>query len=256
MYECVFANLHFKDLNPILFGEEACMPGYSFGPIAREHTLIHFVRSGRGTLCCNGIEYPVSAGEAFIICQDDIAVYTADKEEPWSYAWIAFDGELSEHFRLLPPVVPYTTDWAREIALLDRDGGTVEHLVASKLFLMYSEWFSGRKEKNDYVKTIKDYVNAKLTQSISVEEIARQMNLDRRYLSRLFKQRTGMSIQEYIIWARMQRAKKFLRHGCSVAETSRLCGYDDVCNFSKIFKKHVGTSPGRWNNEKNSVNKE
>lgn len=249
MYECVLANRHFKDLNPILFGEEACAPGHSYGPRAREYTLIHFVSSGRGTFRCNGVDHPVSAGEAFIICPDDVTTYFADREDPWDYAWIGFDGELSEHFRLLPPVVQYTTDWAREIALLDREWNTIEHHVASKLFLMYSEWFSGTKGKTDYVKTVKDYVNAKYIQTISVEDIAKQMNLDRRYLSRIFKQKTGKSIQEYIIWVRMEKAKKFLRQGYTVADSARLCGYDDVCNFSKMFKKHTSVSPGKWKGE-------
>ena len=246
MYECVLLNRHFKDLNPILFGEEECKPGYSYGPHSREHTLIHFVSSGRGVLKCNGAEHIVNAGEAFIICADDVATYTADKDDPWSYAWIGFDGELSEHFRLLPPVVRFSTNWAIEITQLNRDWGTIEYLVASKLFLMHSEWFSGKKSKTDYVKTVKDYVNAKSAHAISVEDIAKQMNLDRRYLSRIFKKKTGKSIQEYIIWTRIQKAKKFLNHGYSVAEAARLCGYDDVCNFSKMFKKQTNISPGQW----------
>ena len=249
MYEYILANRHFKDLNPLFFGEEECKPGYSYGPRSREHTLIHFVSGGRGTLTRNGVDYPVNAGEAFIICPDDITVYTADKEAPWTYAWIAFDGELSEHFRLLPPVVKFSTNWAIEITLLNRDWGAIEHLIAAKLFLMHSEWFSGKKSKADYVTSVTDYINAKLAHAISVEDIAKHMNLDRRYLSRMFKQKTGKSIQEYIIWTRMQKAKKFLIHGYSVAETARLCGYDDVCNFSKMFKKQTGISPGKWESD-------
>lgn len=254
MYECVLSNRHFGDLNPITFGEEACAPGHSYGPGAREYTLVHFVSGGRGIFRCNGIDYPVSAGEAFIICPDDIITYTADGDDPWDYAWIGFDGVLSARFRSLPAVIPYTTDWAREIAQLERDPGTLEYHIASKLFLMYSEWFSDKKEKPDYVRTIKDYINAKFMQNIHVEEIASHMNLDRRYLSRVFKQKTGMSIQEYIIRVRIEKSKKFLRQGYSVVETARFCGYDDACNFSKIFKKQTGISPGHWKTERKAEN--
>lgn len=246
MYECILSNHHFKELNPILFGEEKCKPGHSFGPRVRDYTIIHFVSSGRGILVRNGVEYSVRAGEAFIICADDVATYSADIEDPWDYAWIGFDGELSNHFRQLAAVMPYTTDWAREITRLDPDPSTIEYRITAKLFLMYSEWFSGKKGKNDYIKTVKDYVSAKFTQSISVEEIADQMSLDRRYLSRFFKQKTGKSIQEYIIWYRIEKAKELLRQGSSVSQAALLCGYEDVCNFSKMFKKQTGTSPGKW----------
>lgn len=246
MYECVLVNRHFKDLNPILFGEEACKPGYSFGPCTREYTLIHFVSRGCGVFTRNGVEHPVCAGEAFIIRPDDISTYSADRADPWDYAWIGFDGALSEKFSSLPPVVRFSTDWAREIAHIDREWEAIEYRVTATLFLMYSEWFSGKAGKEDYVRSVKDYVNAKFTQSLSVEEIARQLSLDRRYLSRVFKQRTGKSIQEYIVWVRIEKAKKFLGNGYSVAESARLCGYDDACNFSKMFKKQTGISPGQW----------
>lgn len=250
MYEYVLVNRHFKDLNPILFGEEACQSGYSYGPKAREHTLIHFVSSGRGILTHNGVDYPVRAGEAFIIRSGEITTYTADKDDPWCYSWIGFDGELCDSYRVLPHVIQYTTDWAREIARIPRDQSTLEYQIVSVLFLMHAEFFSGRGEKTNYVEAVKDYINAKYTQNISVEDIARQMNLDRRYLSRVFKQKTGKSIQEYIIWVRLKKAKAFLRHGYSVADTARLCGYDDMCNFSKMFKKQTGISPGQWKNKR------
>ena len=250
MYECVLVNRHFKDLNPILFGEEACKPGYSYGPCAREHTLIHFVSSGKGVVRLNGQEHSVSAGEAFIICAGDVSTYSADKDDPWDYAWIGFDGELSERFRALPTVLQFSTDWAREIGQIDRECSAIEYKVASMLFLMFDEWFSGKSGKTDYILAVKDYVNAKFTQSISVEDIAKQMNLDRRYLSRVFKKKTGKSIQEYIIDIRILKAKAFLRRGYSVADAARLCGYDDACNFSKIFKKQTGISPGKWKDRK------
>lgn len=246
MYECIVANRHFRDLNPILFGEEVCEPDHSFGPMAREYTLIHFISKGRGIFIRDGEKYSVSAGEAFIICPNDITTYCADHDDPWEYKWIGFDGELSERFRHLPPVIPYRTNWAEEIAHLERDWNTIEYHIVSKLFLMYSEWFPGKNRKNDYVKTVKDYINAKYIETIYVDEIARNMCLDRRYLSRVFKQKTGKSIQEYIIYVRMEKAKRFLEQGHSVVEAARLCGYEDVCNFSKMFKKQTGISPGQW----------
>ena len=246
MYECILKNRHFTDLNPILFGEEECAPGHSFGPRTRDYTLIHFVTKGHGTYIVNGTKYRVGPGEAFIICPDVITTYCADSKDPWQYYWVGFDGNLSKIFSELPPVVQYKTNWAKEITNLEHDWSTIEYHVASKLFLMYSEWFSDRKEKNDYIRSVEDYVRAKYVEHVSVEDIAERLNLDRRYLTRIFKQNTGKSIQEYIIGVRMEKAQKLLMKGSTVAESARLCGYDDVCNFSKMFKKHAGISPGKW----------
>ena len=83
-------------------------------------------------------------------------------------------------------------------------------------------------------------------QDLRVEEIADKMNLDRRYLSRIFKEKTGQTVQEYLISVRMEAAKQQLVRGASVNEAAKLSGYEDVCNFSKMFKRLFGVSPGQW----------
>lgn len=248
MYECVLKNRHFEDLNPILFGEEECIPGHSFGPKAREYTLIHFVTKGHGTFLIDGVSYSVGPGQAFIIPPDTVTTYTADLQNPWIYYWVGFDGRLSRQFNELSPIVEYRTNWAREMLRLERDWSTLEYHVTSILFLMYSEWFAEKKEKCDYVRSVCDYINAKYIEDISVEMIATEINLDRRYLSRIFKQKKGKTIQEYIIWVRIEKAKRFLNQGRTVTEAARLTGYNNVNNFSKMFKKQTGVRPGNWKN--------
>jgi len=239
-------NRHLDDLNPIILGEEKCAPGHSYGPMARKYTLIHFVYRGHGTFCRGGIDYTVKAGEAFLIRPAEITTYFASKDDPWHYRWIGFDGNLSSRFEELPPVFSYTTDWAKEMLDLERDESVFEYAVTAKLYMMYAELFANKKQRNDYTESVKDYVNALYMQQIRVEEIAEKMNLDRRYLSRVFKQKMGKSIQEYIISVRMEEAKKLLEKGYSVVESAQLCGYEDVCNFSKMFKKKFSVSPGNW----------
>ena len=75
------------------------------------------------------------------------------------------------------------------------------------------------------------------------------MNLDRRYLSRLFKEKTGRSIQQYLLEVRLQEADGYLLQGCSVREAAQLSGYEDVSNFSKLYKHHFGKTPAQRRKE-------
>ena len=84
---------------------------------------------------------------------------------------------------------------------------------------------------------------------LRVEDIAKDLNLDRHYLARIFKEKTGKTISEYIISVRMDEAKNYLKQDFSVEETARLCGYEDVSNFSKLFKREVGISPAYWKDQ-------
>lgn len=250
MIQPALANRHLHDLNPVILGEEMCKSAHRFGPAVRKYTLIHFVSAGCGVLYKHGKEYPVSAGQAFIIQPGEITTYEADREHPWVYHWIGFDGALSHRFGDLPPVISFTTNWAQVILSEYEENGMWEYKIAATLFRMYADFFEKRTHTHHYVRRVKDFIGAAYMQNIRVEQIADAMNLDRRYLSRLFKEKTGQSVKEYLIAVRMEEAKRHLETGASVAESARLVGYDDVCNFSKMFKRYMGVSPGQWKREK------
>jgi len=86
-------NQNFKDLNPLLFGYEACRKGHEPARFARGYYLIHYVESGKGVYYLEDKTYPVTAGQIFIIRPADVVKYAADIETPWSYIWIGFNGE-------------------------------------------------------------------------------------------------------------------------------------------------------------------
>lgn len=244
MSEMLLTNRELTDLNPLSFGREECVPLHSFGPAIRKYTLIHYVEQGKGTLFKNEIAFPVHAGEAFIICPDEVTFYQADKDDPWTYRWIGFDGALSEKYRQLPTVISVANETFPNI--YDGQDSMVEYFLAAQLFALTATLLSGIKHKNHYVRQVKNYINSHYMQEISVEEISRHLGLDRRYLVRLFKEKTGQTIQDYIISVRMDEACRLLSLGKSVSEAASLCGYSDVCNFSKMFKKRYGVSPLQW----------
>ena len=241
----VIVNRNFADLNPLLLGSEDCRPSHSFGPAVRKYTLLHFVKSGKGMVYKQDASYSVGAGQAFLILPDEVVTYTADAEDPWSYQWIGFDGRLAEAFSHLPTVFRLSSTYIQ--AMLDTNGRDLrEYRIAAILFEMYASLFSEKKAAHDYVRRVKDYIRAVYMQEISVEEIAKSMNLNRRYLSRFFKEKTGMTVQDYLIHVRMEEAKRLLLQGKSVNEASVLCGYRDPFHFSKMFKRLFGISPGAW----------
>lgn len=245
MRDDVIVNRNLSDLNPLILGSEKCRPGHSFGPAVRRYTLIHFVTGGRGRVYKQQGVFSVSAGEAFLIHPDEVVTYTADADDPWSYQWIGFDGRLSERFKQLPPVLKLSSSYSQ--AMLDTDGSDLrEYRIAAILLEMYASLFSEKKATHDYVRRVQSYIRAVYMQELRVEEIAESMNLNRRYLSRFFKEKTGMTIQEYLIHVRMEEAKRLLLQGKSVNEASVLCGYQDPFHFSKMFKRRFGVSPGIW----------
>lgn len=241
--DLLLTNRHLQDLNPLIAGEHDCAPSHSFGPAVRKYTLIHYVLRGKGTLYARGGVHPVQAGQAFLILPGEVTTYTADAHDPWHYRWIGFDGGLSADFARLPPVFSAPEELFRKMLYLRGGSAVQEYQLAAFLFQLYAHLFSRDTPGNRHVRRVETFIHAAYMQPIRVESIAAQLNLDRRYLSRLFKEKTGQSIQEYLVSVRMEEATHLLRQGCTVKETAHLVGYEDVSNFSKMFKKHCGKSP-------------
>ena len=74
-------------------GHEHCQPGHSFGPAVRPHYLIHVVLSGKGIFKHQGHTYSLKSGDSFLIKPMDSTYYEADRNNPWEYAWIGFNGQ-------------------------------------------------------------------------------------------------------------------------------------------------------------------
>ena len=89
-------NRKFQDINPLVFGWEDCAKGHCFGPHIRDYYLIHYVYAGKGVLENSDGVFPVETGQIFVIHPGQVTTYTADKDNPWKYIWIGFDGKVAE----------------------------------------------------------------------------------------------------------------------------------------------------------------
>lgn len=257
-----FVNRHFKDINPIICGQERCEKEHRYGPAQRDYYLFHYILSGEGRLFSSGKEHKVKKGQLFIIRPGETTTYEAGEKDPWHYCWIGFDCRIQIGSWIKNDVVD-----ASSCEHIFRDVlESVEHMEDKALYLcgkLYdlisalTEIQSG-KERGDtakeYILKAKSFMEANFIRPIYIEDIARSLNLNRSYFSTLFKKETGKSPQQYLVDFRLKKAAELLsRERLSLKEAAGSCGYTDIYAFSKMFKKRYGISPGRYM-EKNVKN--
>ncbi len=81
----------------------------------------------------------------------------------------------------------------------------------------------------------------------SVDDMAAQVHLSRSQFTRRFRNATGTAPNEFIIRARLERARQLIEEtDMSLAQISNVLGYSDVFFFSRQFKQHWGRPPGEW----------
>lgn len=91
---------------------------------------------------------------------------------------------------------------------------------------------------------LKHYMDNNLEKDMTVEAIAAVASLSRGYASSIFKKRYGISINQYLLNARMARAKELLAQPLlKIRDVATMVGFYNNAHFSAVFKREVGIPP-------------
>ncbi|MGN0154208.1 MAG: AraC family transcriptional regulator [Lachnospiraceae bacterium] len=271
----IFPSENFVDLGLYQFGYEKTTPSHSYGPAARNHYLFHYVISGTGKLYADDSqgqtrEYNIKSGQGFLIFPKQITTYISDKNLPWEYTWIEFDGlRVKESLSITglsmdqPIYHPHSKElrenMMQEMLYIAQNGNASPfHLIGhTYLFFDYlirsvatTHPISGNRIQDFYIKEALTYIEQNFQNDISVEEIASVCGLNRSYFGKIFKDATGKTPQQFLLNYRMIKATELLKlTSLSIGDISNAVGYSNQLHFSRAFKNIYGVSPREWRNE-------
>ena len=252
-------------------GYQNCDPGYQWGPGIRDHYLIHYIISGKGTYQVNGTTYDLTAGDAFLVYPNTEIIYCADAEEPWEYAWVGFTGsdaamilKATDFSQKTPCIfqVENGKDIERQLLhIYDARGNEFQHAVEMAgrlyttlaLFIQCAHRKEAKNSANTYVQKSIEYISANYSYPITVEDIAAYVGLSRSHLFRSFEDVVGQSPKEYLTDFRMKQACYLLEHSdLSITAIANSVGFDNGLYFSKTFRKKHGMPPKEYRQKKNT----
>lgn len=105
-------------------------------------------------------------------------------------------------------------------------------------------------ERKRVVEGIMDWIANGYTESLTMEQLCSQYHLSRSYLHRIFKQETGLTIVEYLISYRINKAKLLLQNDTmTITEIAHSSGFQDLSHFSRIFKRQLGMTPRAYRDQ-------
>ena len=257
------------------YGWEQCAPLHSYGPFVRNHYLFHYVISGRGYLDAEIAKdttrrYNLEAGQGFLICPGQINTYSADRDDPWKYVWLEFDGLRAAGYlnsaglgTSQPIYNPKSAAMAEELRdtmvyIASHPSASTLHQIGHLcLFLdILIQSSSTRREprgvqlRDFYIQEAVNYMEQNYRRDLSVEEIADVCKLNRSYFSKLFKESKGCPPQEFLIRLRLAKAAEMMKaSSASIGYIAAYCGYANQLHFSRSFKQHYGISPREWRSQ-------
>lgn len=265
-YKLQFRPEYDGGLNVNFCGCSQTGPLHSFGPAVKPHFLIHYIMSGRGKFSMHGKEYPLEKGCGFLICPDEAVFYQADKEDPWTYIWVGFDGKLVSkylnHIGLSQQSPIFRCENSEKLyqTVLDmmehntfsvsdelrRNGqlGIFLSLIAENVPTLRQ---NDKDRANHYVRKAVEFIQSNYCNPIRVTDVADYVCINRSYLYTLFQSFTGMSPQRFMAMFRITKAAELLRLTDLTVESIALsCGYNDALVFTKAFHLVKNMSPSAY----------
>lgn len=136
------------------------------------------------------------------------------------------------------------------------DAKDIQHLVDSmRATEEHRPSVCARKGVRDVVERAKAYIDANLSQEISLGRLAEKLYVSPFYLSRLFKIETNQSFKEYLNQKRVGKAMDLLiRTNLTVSEIASLVGYQYPNYFARVFRKFTGQSPDAFRKARKRAN--
>jgi AraC family transcriptional regulator len=113
----------------------------------------------------------------------------------------------------------------------------------------YSEKKTARNLKVKMARSqtalISAYVEAHLDSDLRIVELARLLDMSPQHFSRLFKASLGVTPHQYVMRRRVEAAQRLLRTNATIPAIAYALGFSNQAHFTQVFRRHVGTTPGR-----------
>lgn len=274
-YDQVFDSGHIRLelLELVQIGEICLAPGAEIHAHPQRCHEISYIVSGTGAFFQDGAEVTVHPGDIVITPSAGSHMIRSAQAESLSFAYAGFN--------FLPDRFPDSTLMAAFQApgqlhchdcgdtyfyfrkCLDefyRESGGSRLIVEACLLqiIVWSyrsqtvppqppEYTSTGQLSGQLVHRIRRYVDNNITLPLSVSGIADALGYSSYYISHLFREKTGQTLQEYVTGRKIEKAKELIGlNRYSFTEIAEKLGYLNLQTFSRVFRKQTGLSPSAY----------
>ena len=236
-------------------------------PRGRLDFQLLYIAAGKAQFYFQGVERIVPAGHMVIYRpkeEQKYRYYGADQTEVF---WVHFTGNNvrnimrqygiadSEQVIRTGTSLEFTrifTQMIQEMQLRRENYEELLVLLLRQLFiLIHRQMHQPPKARNSFLEKeihlAVQHFQERYNTELSIDGYASSRGMSTSWFIRSFKEITGVTPMRYILTLRIANAQSLLENtDYTVAEISRIVGYDDQLYFSRLFKKQNGVSPSEF----------
>ena len=238
-----------------------CKPDWKLPLFTMPNYDLSYIVEGKGKYVINDVTYTAESGDLFCSPPGSTREGTTYPNQPMKIYAVDFHlKDFSGEFVHLPISIKTQIGIHKDLIRLFNDltavwnekppGYTMKiHGILLLLLHRIHEIciYDNESRIYDYriTKAIR-YINANYQEKIMVKKLAEMTRLEPHYFNTLFKEKTGISLHQYLIKTRIQNAHNMIQAGNkNISEIAILCGYTDIYHFYKQFKMVIGIPPSK-----------
>jgi len=255
----------------------------AIAPIFHSHIRyeVYYFYEGACTYLIGDRIYNLSPGDLILMNGMTLHCAKMDPEVPYVRSVIHFDPSSLQPYLELPHAVPFLQPFQQfanyRLTLRESEKEEAERLLETMhkhgedggeigrnrmklafvdlLHFIYERCLQPLRglpelssEKERTVQRIVTYLEDKYADDLHMEQLQADLHVSKFYLSRLFKEVTGVTIFDFVFQRRINQAKTMflLDPDISVTDVSLQTGFKHLAHFSRVFKSRVGVTPEKY----------
>lgn len=230
---------------------------------------IYLFLGGKGVFWVEGNQYPLSDGDILILRPFESHCIAVDPNHPYERAALHFHPSLIDQIvnadnlllsafydreagkqNLYHPA-EFSSDFAKQCLerMMRQSNYTKQNLLSNLYPLLYEihqamrERQHNKSEPEPLSYQILQYINAHLSEPLSLDSICREFYISKSQLCRIFKKSVGSTVWHYITIKRLTLARQLLSEGIPASEVCSRCGFSDYSVFWRAYRTQFGSSP-------------
>ncbi|MGC5325127.1 helix-turn-helix transcriptional regulator [Brevibacillus sp. SYSU BS000544] len=239
--------------------------------------MFNYVKRGSGRVVFRRGTFPLSAGAVWVsVPNEDMELFANHELEIhcieftyWSEA-SATEGtivyrEAGADFPIQgvhqmknhAQVLHLAEELEKSFAFVDEMVVFRQRLLLERLFYCVVQDLGSVQKNQNTVSCIEQtfsYIDQHFMMNVTLELLAKRAGVSPSYYSRMFRFLKGVSLSEYLLMLRMERAKELLALPHErLRDIAQSVGYNDEFYFSKMFKRKMGISPSEYLNRRSKT---
>lgn len=251
-----------KEISLLGYGHTTCDANWGMQAESADFCRVYYVLDGTCRYADSTHDFVLKKGHLYFLPQYTAYNLTQDLSDPFFVLWqhVQVSGFSARQIMEVPVIESCAERYILQ-ALEEMTRGELIEKIASEpqklqeqIASLLAVLISIIEQKDTQVffsldrhlAKVWDAVNLTNIGTISIQNLARTVNLERSYFSRLFHEQLGISPQQWLLQTRMAHAARMLLEGQTISETAEMVGYADEKSFSRAFSKAMRIPPSLY----------